>query len=80
MNWLLFAELIAKYGIPLAEALFQKWSEGGVVTQGDINELKILAMKTPESQVLDAALRAGLNPDDPKVVALLEMLKPQNPT
>lgn len=76
MNWELLIPIIARYGLPLAEQLWQKWAAKGEPTQDDWNELKVLGAQTMESQVLAALVRNGIAVDDPKAVELLKLIKP----
>lgn len=76
MGWAEIIGLILNYGIPVAERIFQKASSGAPPSQADFDELKVLASQTAQSQMLAAAARAGLPPDDPRVKALLELMKP----
>ena len=71
MNWAIIAQLIANYGIPLAEKLWQKWSTGGAPTQADWDELRALGSQTMKSQMLLALARAGIDPSSPQGVALM---------
>lgn len=74
MDWLLIAKIIAQEGLPLAESLFHKWSNGNPPTAQDFADLRALGAQTAKSQLLDAAKRAGVAVDDPKIVALLALL------
>lgn len=74
MDWTLIAQIVAKEGLPLAEALFTKWKSGNAPTLQDFADLRALGAQTAKTQLMDAAKRAGLAVDDPKVVALLALL------
>lgn len=76
MNWATLIPIIAAYGLPLAEKLWQKWSTNSEPTQADWDELKALGAQTMESQVLAALVRNGVSVDDPKAKELLALLKP----
>ncbi|MEI6194396.1 MAG: hypothetical protein WCS42_08700 [Verrucomicrobiota bacterium] len=44
--WTLLIPIIAQEGIPVAEALFQKWSSGTPPTQADFDELRALGRQS----------------------------------
>lgn len=77
MKWETLVPLIIEYGLPFAERVWQKWTSGADPSQADWDELKALAAQTPETQLLAAATRTGIDPSDPRIQALLAMLKPQ---
>jgi hypothetical protein len=73
MNWAILIPIIAQYGLPLAESLFQKWSAGAVPTQADFDQLRALAAQTASDRMKLALARAGIPLDDPKALALLAL-------
>ena len=73
MGWEALIPIIAQYGIPLAENLFQKWTSGNPPTQADFDELRALAAQTAEDHMKAAITRAGISLTDPKAVALLAL-------
>jgi len=75
MTVAMWIQLIMQVGIPLAEKLWQKWSSGEELTQADWDELKALSVQTPESQLRDALVRAGIPLDSEKAKKLFELLK-----
>ena len=75
MNWAVLIPIIAQYGLPLAESLFQKWSAGSVPTQTDFDQLRALASQTAADRMRAALARAGIPLDDPKAVALLAQVQ-----
>ena len=75
MTVAMWIQLIMKVGVPLAEKLWQKWSSGKELTQADWDELKAISEKTPESQLSDALVRAGIPLDSEKAKKLFELLK-----
>lgn len=75
MNWALLIPIIAQYGLPLAEKLWQKWASKGEPTQADWDELKALGAQTMESQLLAALVRNGISVDDPRAVELLKLVR-----
>ena len=76
MNWATIASIIAQYGIPLAEKLWQKWASGSDPTQADWDELKALGAQTMRSQMLLALGRAGIDPASDQGKALLALVGP----
>jgi hypothetical protein len=75
MNWALLLPIIAQYGLPLAEKLWQKWASKTEPTQADWDELKALGAKTFQTQVLDALARNGVAADDPRAKELLKLIQ-----
>lgn len=75
MNWTLLLPIIAQYGLPLAEKLWQKWASKSEPTAADWLELKELGYQTMESQVLAALVRNGIAVTDPRAVELLKLIK-----
>jgi hypothetical protein len=74
MEWITLANLIAQVGLPLALKIYANFQKGGTVTPEEIAELKALGAQTAQTQMRDAILRAGLNPDDPKAKALQDLV------
>ena len=73
--WTALIPIIAQYGLPVAEALFQRWSAGTPPTQADFDNLKALA-KQSAADVLKAQLVAkGVALDSPQAVALLALVQ-----
>jgi hypothetical protein len=77
VNWALLIPIIANYGLPLAEKLWQKWSSKSEPTQADWDELKALGAQTMESQLLAALGRNGISASDPRAVELLKLVQGQ---
>ena len=75
MNWAMWIQLITQVGLPLAEKLWQKWSANNEPTQADWDELRALSVQTPESQLRDSLVRAGIPLDSDKAKKLFELLK-----
>lgn len=73
MPWPILIELIAKYGVPLAFKLAEKWNKKDAVTTEELAELMILANQTARSQLIDSLQRNGISLDSPQAVALLAM-------
>lgn len=73
MNWTALIPIIAQYGIPLAESLFQKWTTAAVPTQADFDELRALASRTAKDEMLLALQRANVDPNSDAGKALLAL-------
>ena len=74
MTWLMIAQLVAQYGIPVAEKLFQLWTSGAAPTQDDWNILKDLASKNAKAQMMAALVRNGVDPNSAQGQALLALV------
>lgn len=71
MNWAVLIPIIAQYGIPLAEKLFQKWSANAAPSQADFDELRAMAKQTASDRMRLALVGAGIDLNDPKAQELL---------
>lgn len=65
--------IIAQYGLPLAESLFQKWSSGNPPAQSDFDDLRSKLAQTAKDRMRAQLAAAGIPLDDPKAVALLKL-------
>lgn len=74
MDWATLAELIVNYGLPLALKLADKWGSKDVVTPEEIAELKKLSEQTPQTQMRDALVRAGVDPESDQGKRLLGLV------
>ena len=75
MKWDTIALLVAQYGLPLAQSIWQKWIKGAEPTAEDWEELRKLSNQTARTQVEDGLARAGIALDSPEAVALLKLVK-----
>ncbi len=75
MTWTVLIPIIAQYGIPLAESLFQKWTSGSVPTQADFDDLKRQAAQKSVDVMKSQLQLAGIPLDDPHAVALLKLVQ-----
>jgi len=75
VNWATLIPLISRYGLPLAEKLWHLFNSGGAPTQADWDELRKLGDQTATSQLTDALLRAGIDPNSDAAKALLALTK-----
>lgn len=76
MDWAIIAGIIAKEGIDVAEAVFNKWSSGQMPTAQDFADLRALGKITPQDLVLRAADAGGIPHDHPQVTAFLALVAP----
>lgn len=74
MGWEALIPIIAQYGIPLAENLFQKWSSGAVPTQADFDELRALASQTALDRMKAALARQGIAQDSDQGKKMLALV------
>ena len=75
MNWTILIPIIAQYGLPLAEKLWQKWSSGTPPTQADFDELRGLGKQTALDIVKARLVAAGILLDSPQAIQLLALLQ-----
>lgn len=75
MNWEMLIPIVAKYGLPLAEKLFQKWTTKTEPTQADFDELRQLASESAKEIVTSRLVAAGIPLDDPRAIELLSLVK-----
>lgn len=74
MPWPLIIQLIAQYGLPLAEQLWQKWGSTAAMTQADWDQLKALAAQNAKSQMMAALVRNGVDPNSAQGQQLLALV------
>lgn len=74
MNWIALIPIIAQYGIPIAEKLWQLWSSNSSPTQADWDALKALGLTTRRQDMIAAMLRNGIDPQSPQGQALLALV------
>lgn len=71
MSWETIALLIAQYGLPFAEKIWEKWQKGDAPTAADWAELNALDAETSKSRMLAAITRAGMDPNSEQAKALM---------
>ena len=74
MTWVALIPIILQYGLPVAEKLFQLWSNNGAPTQADWDTLRALGLATRKQDVTNALIRNGIDPASPQGVALLALV------
>lgn len=72
-TWAIIAQLVITEGLPLAEAIWKKWTTGTPPTQADFDELRALAGRTAKDRMKAQLTAAGIPLDDPKALALLAL-------
>lgn len=75
LSWATLASIIAQYGLPLAESLFQKWSAGTPPTQQDFNDLIALASQNATAQAITVLKAQGIDPASAQGQAILALVK-----
>lgn len=73
-GWLLWAPIIAEHGFPFADRLFSLIMNGGKPTPEEWAELRALSRATPESQLLAAFSRAGIDPSSEQALEILRLI------
>lgn len=74
MTWATLIPIIVNYGLPVAEALFQKWKANAEPTQADFDDLRALANQTAKDRLILALNNAGIALDSPEALALIAKL------
>lgn len=75
MNWAILIPIIAQYGIPLAESLFKKWSDGSLPTLADFDELRALGHQTAADRVKALLVSKGIPLDSDKAKEFLALVQ-----
>lgn len=75
MNWVLLAQIIAKEGLPIAEAIWKKWTSGAEPTEQDFAELRGLATQDAAERLKAALVKKGIPLDSPQAVQLLALVE-----
>ena len=73
MSWAVLIPIIAQYGIPLAEKLFQKWTSGSVPSQADFDELRALSGQSAADRMKANLVAAGVDLNSPQAQQLLKL-------
>lgn len=75
MEWVTLASIIAQYGIPFAEFLFNKIQTKGEVTPEEWAQLKQLASVSAKSELLERLKAAGIDPASDQGKAMLSLVQ-----
>lgn len=73
MPWPLIAQLIINEGIPVAEAIFKKWSSGAEPTAADFDELRGLASTTAVERLKAKLTAKGIPLDSDQAKQLIAL-------
>lgn len=74
MGWNVLIPIIAQYGIPLVEKLFEKWSSGNAPTAQDFVDLRAAASQTAKDRLVLALQAKGIDPASPQGQQLLALM------
>lgn len=66
--WAVLIPIIAQYGLPFAESLFQKWSTNAAPTQADFDALKSLASVTAGQIAAKQLSTLGIAPGTASII------------
>lgn len=75
MTWATLIPIIAQYGLPLAESLFQKWTTGAPPTQADFTALLALANQNASAQMKALLTQNNIDPASPQGQAFLALVQ-----
>jgi hypothetical protein len=73
MSWAILAPLIAQYGLPFAELIYQRWASGTAPTQADFDQLRALGLQTAQDRMKLKLTQAGIPLDSPQATALMAL-------
>lgn len=71
MTWVTLIPLIAQYGLPYAEKLWQLLTTSSPPSQADFDALRALATQTAQDRMKANLVAAGVPLTDPKAIALI---------
>lgn len=71
--WQVLIPIIAREGIPVAEALYKKWASGLEPTMADFAELRALASQTAQDRVKARLVAAGIPLDGEQAKLLIAL-------
>lgn len=75
LTWQVLLPILIEHGLPLVEQIVARWNSDAPVTVEDIEALKALSNNTPSGKLKAALAHAGIDENDPRAVALLELVK-----
>ncbi len=62
IGWDRWIEIIAVYGLPLAEKLWTKWASGSDPTQADWDDLRAAVNQSAKDRMIKMLLDQGIDP------------------
>jgi hypothetical protein len=71
MNWSVLIPIIAQEGLPVAQAIYQKWASGNPPTAADFEELRALSQQTAVDRIKAVLVKNGVLLDSDKAKELL---------
>lgn len=74
MDWIIIANLIVNEGIPVAEAIFRRWSSGQNPTQADFDEIRALGKQTATDRARLKLVAAGIPLDSEQAKLILSLV------
>jgi len=72
-TWYIISSLIIKEGLPVAEAIFAKWTSGKAPTQTDFDELRAISSQSSTDRMKLALAKAGIALDSEQGKLLLSL-------
>lgn len=72
--WMTLIPIIAQYGLPLAESLWQKATTGAPPTQADFDALRTMASQKAADLTRTQLAAAGIALDSPQGKAMLALV------
>jgi protein-tyrosine-phosphatase len=75
MNWAILIPIIAQDGLPLAEALFNKFTSNQPPTAADFAELRALASQTAQDRMKARLVAQGIQLDSDQAKTLLALVQ-----
>jgi hypothetical protein len=75
MPWAIIIPLLVQYGIPFVQDLIKRATSGKDATPEDFVALAKLASDTPQNHLDNVQASLGLPKDDPRIVALQQLIK-----
>lgn len=74
ITWLTIAQIIAQEGLPIAEAVFQKWSKGTPPAQADFDELRGLVTQNAVDAMREQLDKANIPWDSDQGKSMLALV------
>lgn len=75
MTWEMLIPIIARYGLPVAEAIYKKWASGAEPTDADFTELRGLASEDAAALLKGVLASKGIPLDSDKAKTLLALVQ-----
>ena len=72
-TWYIVTQLIITQGLPMAEAIFKKWSSGNAPTQADFDEFRAISSQSSTDRMKVMLSKAGIALDSEQAKVLLSL-------